>query len=304
MKKRINFRWFSLLFLGAVALSSCEDVIDVDLDERPNQLVVDAFLTNDSGIQTVRLTMSAPYFLNEPARGESGASVKVFGPNGKEFNFADQGNGNYNYNPKTGASGPMDSIGFNYSLQLIHDGKVYTAISTLNPVPTIDSMSFEFEEAELGSEEGYYAQFWAQDFFGRKDYYWIRSYKNGLDTRYVLDDPSLNNPAALILSEDAAFGGEGADGFVFILPLRAAITNDDDPFQSGDLCEVELLSLNGDVYEFLDQVTIQANNQGLFSTPPANIRSNIKDVNGSLQEEVLGVFSLSSISKNSIQIIP
>jgi hypothetical protein len=65
-----------------------------------------------------------------------------------------------------------------------------------------------------------------------------------------------------------------------------------------------LLSINEEVFEFLEQVTIQANNGGLFSTPPANIKSNIKDVTGNRQDEVLGVFSMSAVSKNQIIITP
>ncbi len=283
---------FSLMC--SLFMISCEDEIDVDLDERPNQLVVDAFLTNDSSIQTVRLTTSAPYFLNEPTKGAQGATVKVIGPN-ISYTFSDQGDGNYNYDPST--NGPIDSTGFTYRLELVYEGNTYSASSLLNPVPTIDTIISVFEEEELGSEAGYYAQFFATDFAGRKDYYWIKAFKNGIDVR-------PDQPSSLILAEDGAFGGDGADGFVFILPLRAAITNDDEPFAAGDICKVELLSLNEDAFEFLDQVTIQANNGGLFSTPPANIKSNIKDASGNLQEEVLGVFSLSSISTFSTQIKP
>lgn len=285
-KYRLLFLSLSILFLAA-----CEDEIDVDLDEGETQLVLDAFITNDSSLQTLRLSETAPYFLNQPTKGVSGAQIKIIGPNQLEYNFSDMGNGIYSYNPNI--IGAIDSVGFNYQLQLIYDSEVFIANSRLNPVPPIDSMTYDFEESDLGSEEGYYTQFWARDIIGRSDFYWIRAYKNGEPVR--ADDPS-----SLILSEDAAFSGNGADGFIFILPLRAAITNNDEPFALGDTSQVELLSLNEDVFEYLDQVTIQANNGGLFSTPPANIRSNVRDAAGNLQEKVLGVFSLSAISQESI----
>lgn len=281
--------YISLVFL----FSSCEDVIDVDLDQGESQLVVDAILTNDTSLQIIRLTKSADYFLNAPTPSASGANVNVVGPNGKTFVFTNSGNGSYTYDPNT--NGRLDSVGFIYQLNLVYDNKTYTANSQLNPVPPVDSVTFSFEENELGQEDGYYTQFWATDFFGRKDFYYIRAFKNGVTI-------NQENPSSLILSEDAAFGGNGADGFPFILPIRASITNGDDPFEIGDISSVELLSMNRDAYEFLEQVTIQANNGGLFATPPSNIKSNIKAADGSLQDEVLGVFSLSSISKNSIQI--
>lgn len=287
--------WIILLLANSILLSSCEDEIDVDLDEGASQLVVDAFLTNDSSEQKIRITRTAPYFLNRPTEGVVGASVIVRGPNNLQINFQDEGNGNYIYDAKLNP--PIDSTGFPYSLEFQYDGELYTATSVLSPVPNVDSMSFEFQKGELGSEEGYYTQFWARDFAGRKDYYWIKGFRNG-------EDITPDDPSDIVLSEDAAFSGEGADGFIFIRPLRSSITSDDEPFKAGDLSSVELLSLNEDAYIFLAQVRTQANNGGLFSTPPVNIRSNIKDANGNLQDKVLGVFSLSSISRNSIQIQP
>ena len=148
---------------------------------------------------------------------------------------------------------------------------------------------------ELGAEAGYYTQFYARDFQGRKDYYWIKPFKNGKPV--YQDDPSF-----IILSEDAAFGGDGADGFVFILPLRSVITDPEFPFKLGDTCSVELLSLNNTPYQFLDQIINSSGNDGLFATPPANYRSNILDDSGNRQDKVLGVFSISSKSKFEIEI--
>lgn len=274
-------------------LTACEDEIDVELDEGASQLVVDAFLTNDSSVQSLKMSKTAPYFLNEATEGVDGLNPVVYGPNGQQFVFQSAGKGNYTYDPKI--NGALDSIGFRYRLEFNYKDQLFTATSLLNPVPPVDSMTYAFEEEELGAEEGYYSQFWARDFAGTKDFYWIRAFKNGTELRE-------DDPASLILSEDAAFGGNGADGFIFILPLRAAITDGDDPLAVGDVSSVELYSLNEEIFEFLDQLTIQANNGGLFSTPPANIRSNIRDANGNLQDQVLGVFSLSAISSASIQI--
>ena len=283
---------YILIVFSLIGIYSCEDAIDLDLDPGANQLVVDAFLNNDSGLQTIRLTQSAAYFSNVRTPSENLATVDVIGPDNKRFNFISDGNGNFNYDTQNGL---LDSVGFSYQLELVYNGITYKATSILNPVPKIDTMTYSFEEEELGSEEGYYAQFFATDFAGRKDYYWIKAFKNGI---------SINeeNNSSLILSEDAAFSGGGADGFPFILPIRAAITNEDDPFELGDVSSVELWSMELNAYEFIEQVTIQTNNGGLFATPPANIRSNILDGAGNLQEEVLGVFSLSAISRDSILI--
>ncbi|MEQ8623977.1 MAG: DUF4249 domain-containing protein [Vicingaceae bacterium] len=285
-------RNIALIFVFAF-LYACEDVIDLDLNTGESQLVVDAFLTSDSTLQKIRLSKSAEYFLNAQTPAVNNAKVEVFGPNNQRYEFISDGAGNFVYDPQV--AGPLDSIGFTYQLELTYEANKYIAFSMLNPVPPIDTILVAFEEASTFTEEGYFTQFFAVDFAGRRDFYWIKAFKNGIPI-------NEENPSSLILSQDASFSGDGADGFPFILPIRAAITDEENPFQVGDVSSVELLSLNEAVFEYLDQVTIQANNGGLFSTPPANIRSNILDVSGNLQEEVLGVFSLSAISRDSILI--
>lgn len=281
------------LLLGfALVFASCEDEIDVELDEGESQLVVDGFINNDSNLQTIRLTLSAPYFYNAPTPEVSDAQVKVHGPAGVEYDFSYDQDGNYVYNPNS--LGALDSIGFNYKLEINFNNNTYTAVQKLQPVPTIDSMIQKFEEGSGFTEEGYYPEFFARDFAGREDWYWVKAFKNG--------EPISEDPTDIILSKDAGFFGAEADGFQFIVPIRAAITNSEDPFQPGDVSTVELLSMNEDAYNFIEQAIFEANNGGLFSTPPANIKSNLKDAAGNSQNEVLGVFSLSSISKFSLTI--
>jgi hypothetical protein len=287
MMKKINILFAIIL---AISISSCEDKIDLDLETGKSQLVIDAFVNSDSALQTIRISKSAAYFTNVQTPGVSNASVKIEGPDGIIYDFIHQSAGNYIYDPSL--QGKIDSIGFNYRLLVDYEGQSYLGQSILNPVPTIDSMSFEYDD-DPGLEEGLYAQFWATDFEGRKDFYWIKGYKNGRDV-------DTTNYAQYNLSQDAAFSGEGADGFVFILPIRFGINNSEEPFEPGDISSVELFSINEDVWNYLIQVSTQANNGGLFATPTANIKSNITDIAGNIQNDALGVFSMSAISRNSI----
>lgn len=285
-------RYLYIVIFSLFVFTACEDKIDLELEDGKNQLVVDGFITNDNSLQVIRLTQSSPFFANIPNPPENNATVKVFGPNNIEYEFVGDSSGNFIYDPSI--NGALDSIGFEYKLEVTFNSNLYTATQILNPVPVIDSMTVAFEEEELGAEEGYYTQFFARDFAGRKDFTLIRPFRNG--------EPVYEDRTFIILSEDAAFGGDGADGFVYILPIRAAITDPDFPFELEDTSSVELLSLNSDVYQFLDQVVNSSGSDGLFATPPANFRSNIKDAAGNSQDDVLGVFSLSAISKSSILI--
>ena len=282
---KMKYIFFALIV--TVTFSSCEDIIELDLDNGKNQLVVDGFVNNDSSIQTIRLTSSAPYFSNVATPADNDASIRLIGPKNTTYNFISDGNGNYEYDPNT--LGAIDSIGFNYKLEIDYKGNTYTSSSILNPVPVIDSMPYAFEPSGFGTEEGYYTQFYARDFGGRKDYYWIKPFRNG--------EPVYEDPTFIILSEDATFGGDAGDGLVFIVPFRAIITDQSNPFVLGDTSAVELHSLNESAYQFLDQLVNSSGNDGLFAVPPSNIRSNIFDAAGNPQDEVLGLFSLSAISK-------
>jgi hypothetical protein len=288
--KNINTYLFIAL---AFVFYSCEDKIDLDLDTGESQLVIDAFINSDSTNQLIRISKSSAYFLNSQTPGVSNAKVKIEGPNGINYIFNYHSNGYYAYKPSQ--NGKLDSIGFNYKLYVEYEGSAYLSQSTLNPVPVIDSMTYSFEEEDGDAEEGYYSQFWARDFAGRDDFYWIKAYKDGKDIDTI-------NYAQYNLSQNAAFGGTGADGFVFILPIRAAITNEEEPFETGQVSSIELLSINEDVWNYLIQLSVQANNDGLFATPTANIKSNFTDIAGNIQNDALGVFSMSAISRKSIKI--
>lgn len=299
---RIN----NILFvcLAIVTFPSCEDVIDLELDSGKNQLVVDGFLNSEDSIQTIRLTSSAAYFSNVATPANNSATVSVIGPNNTRYDFISDGNGNYNYD--TTLLGSLNSIGFEYTLEINYENSIYKSTAVLNPVPKIDSMPYDYELASgFDAEEGYYTQFYATDFAGRKDYYWIKPFKQGepIDSIRPPRKPVYEyDPAFMILSEDATFGGEAGDGLPFIEPFRAIITDEENPFKKNQISSVELHSLNKGAYDFLFQLVNTSGNDGLFAVPPSNIRSNITDAAGDSQDEVLGVFSIASISKFEVVI--
>ncbi len=280
----------SLLFvLCSLIFTSCEDEVDITLDKGEAQLVVDGFITNDSNLQTIILSRSADYFSNTTTPAVTNATVKVHGPN-QSYDFVHSQDGHYIYDPST--FGALDSISFPYKLEVIYDNETYEATSILQPVPLIDSMTQMYRAKSLFFMEGYYAQFYATDFAGRDDWYWIKAYKNG--------ELLQNRPTDFTFSKNGGMMGLEADGSEFLGHIRSAITKSDAPFELGDTSTVELLSLNEAAYNFLEEVVTQANNGGIFSAPPANIKSNIKNTSGNLENKILGVFSISSIQTKSL----
>jgi len=282
--------------LVTLGFTNCTDVITVNIEDVPPQLVVDAWINNKPEAQTIRLTMSQEYFNNTFAEGVTTAEVIVADESGNFFEFVHQSDGNYVWTPTPGES--IGDIGTTFFLGVEWNGNTFGSQSMLNPVPQIDSIQIEYREALLDHPEGFYAQFFSRDLPGLGDTYWIKSFKNGV---------FLNKPFELNIAWDAGFdGGADTDGLIFVPPIREAINRipdpdtDDDadvpPWMSGDEVRVEIHSITNLAFNFLDiardQMTNGANT--IFTIPIANARSNIITLEG--DDEALGFFCVSAIS--------
>ena len=164
-----------LILVGLLAVMSCEDVIEIVTEDAPSILVVDAWLNDQLVDQTINLTYSQPYFDSSPAKPVLGAAISITG-NNNTYNFEDQGDGNYIWNPSNGIG--LGKVGDEFALKIEWDGKSYVAYSKMNRSPVIDEITQELREGELGPD-GIYTQFFARDFQGRGDTYWVKTFKNG-----------------------------------------------------------------------------------------------------------------------------
>ncbi|HLF64781.1 MAG TPA: DUF4249 domain-containing protein [Saprospiraceae bacterium] len=287
------------LTLMVMLLGACTDVVDINIDPAEDQLVVDAWLNNKSEAQTIRLTLSQPYFSNAFVPAVSDAEVSVTHENGSMFIFTNQGDGDYIWVPEAG--GALGEPGDTFQLEIQWKGDVYQAESYMRRVPMIDSIGIEVRDGELGYADGHWAALYARDLPGLGDTYWIKAFKNGV---------FLNKPLEMNLAYDAAFdaGGE-VDGVTFITPIRELInrfpdpdTEDDfetPPYKPGDEVHVEIHSITNAAFFFLQTARDQMNNgeNTIFSIPIANTKSNV--IRESDGKAVLGFFSVSAVSERT-----
>jgi len=280
--KKINFL-FSVAILALFSLSSCEDVVDVSLENGQSQLVVDAFLS-DNSIPEIKLIQSQDYFDNSALDYADNATVSLTdGVNTFAFTFD---NDSYTY-PEI-----IDfTEGEEYTLNIELGDNVYEAKSIAQPVPPIDTILYEFEDQPLDTVDGFLAEFISIDIPGRTDYYWIKHARNG---------EFFNDPSSLIIAQDAAFRGEGSDGFLFIPPIRFGVNDFDSLYQLGEVLKVELWSINEETLDFLTEVQEQSTNEGILATPSYNLRTNIVTVSGSDDLGAIGNFSVSKVSSKEI----
>jgi hypothetical protein len=303
MKKLIYI--LSALTIGII--TSCETVIDPELEKVENIIAVDAWINTKFEKQVIKVMMTQSYFDNALPPGVSSATVTVKNlTDGRLFPFVESTKkGDYVWTP-TSASDQLGNPGEDFKLLIEANGETYESFSRLGRVPEIDSVTFTFEEKNAIQPEMYLAEFWAKDPAGRGDTYWIKAIKN---------DTLLNKPSEISLAFDAGFSNGGNfDGIVFIPPIRQSINPFDQdknknflsPYDIGDSVYVELHSISLSAFNYLNEVRTQTDRPGgfgeLFSSPIANVSTNIKNVNPNGKKAV-GFFNVASVSGNGKRLV-
>lgn len=288
----MQFKYLSFFILSIVIIfSSCEKAINVHLDEGTSQIVVDAFITNLLGRQTIKLTNTSSYFENSPSTAITGAAVNIINENtGQVFSFTDENNtGTYTWS----SGSTLATINNSYSLVIIYNGDTLKSHCQVNPVPLIDSLTYKYKEGITQKLTGYFASFWGVDIPNRTDYYWIKSFRN---------DTLINEPQYQNIAFDGAVEGWNADGVAFFDIIRNAITPFDKPFHLNDSVKIQLMSVNAATYRFLLQAQFQLTNSGLFARPTANLPTNIINTNKNSSTKPVGWFVISAVSQKAIAI--
>src|SRR5690349_363226 len=272
-------RYLIIVLFVVATLMSCDVPIDLDLQQTPPQVAIEALLTNRPGQPFVRVTLSTDFYNEGHATRIPDATVSLRNEAGDVVNFTHYAGNNEDsigyYLPPVGFAGQIGRI---YTLTVNAEGTVYEATDSLKYVTSIDSLSYRPNiyavQDPPPSGKTYELLIYAKEPQESKDYYLVKYYRNdsltynGDTDVYVLDDYGV---------------GENIDG------VPSAIWYGD-----GDLARIEMYSLTRDGFLFYnDLVTIMNSDGGMFSPPPANPRTNFS--NGAL-----GFFQVSATSDRSI----
>ena len=272
-------------FIGmllAISISACEELILIDINQAPPQIVIDALVTDQDTIHTVRITRSADFGGNE-GENVADAIVEVRDNLGNIFNYTHNPEGydslqGYYFSDQKYA-GQEYAI---YQLEVAVDNQLYTASDTLRPITTIDSLLIKVDQNAVDDPENdgkiYQVLLYAKEPQETVDFYYFKFYRDGL----VDSDANRN----VFVFDDKVLG-ESLDG----LPSPVL-------FREGELASVEIYSLTRQQFVyFTDMGNILNSDGGMFSPPPANPRSNISG-------GALGIFQVSGLNRASILIDP
>jgi copper chaperone CopZ len=311
--KMKKIAYIILFMVSGLAILSCETKIDPALEKVDPVLVVDAWLTNKPGNQTIILSQTQPYFDATTPPPVTGAIVTIADNNNKLFSFNEDVAKPGYYVWKPVGNELIGVVGNSYKLSIQTSGENYSASSRMGPVPPIDTIKFKQNEPTQQNPDFYRGEFLAKDVIGKGDTYWIRTYKNGV---------LLNKPNEINIAYDAGFdagGGffsriektkDGRDTAIlvdFIPPIRGRINpNDTDandkalsPYVPGDSAYVEIHSITVPAFNYLNEVSIQTNRPGgfseLFARPINNVSTNIVNANPS-GKKAIGFFNVAAVS--------
>ncbi len=290
----VVFTLFSLF-----AIFACDDTVDVNLESADSILNVDAWINNKLETQVIQLTLSQSYFDNSTPTGVTGAVVTVNDNLGNVFSFTEntKKNGYYEWTPAGNV--PFGIIDREYTLLVKYKGEIFTSSTQMKRTTKVDSITFSTESNSGLTKDMVKGSFWGQDPVGAGDCYWIRTYKNG---------SLLNLPSDINYAYDAGISSTGNfDGLTFTQPIREGISplNDEDsngkrlsPYKENDTVYVEIHSISKLAFNYLGDLKTQTNKSGgiseLFSTPLANVSTNISNTNAD-GSQVVGFFNVAAV---------
>lgn len=268
-----------LLFIAiTLFLTSCQEVVELDLPDGDVQLVVDGMITNQPGEKRVRLNTTANYFDNKETPKVTGALVLLYDATGVVDTLIEKEEGIY----VTDYVGKINSI---YHLYIrTKAGEEYESQpELLQFVPEIDSIYYEFKKETAFQDEGYYVKIDTYEPIGTGNYYRWKQYVN---------DTLQAEPFDLLFATDKFVDGNPIIGF------EVSTT----PLQKGDQFRIEQLSISEGLYDFLTQLSQQTAQVGsLFDSPPAALPGNIVNI-ANPKIKALGYFSASAVAEKSIAI--
>ncbi len=268
MKLINNFLFF---FLSLFLFSSCEDVVQIKLDEGSELIVIDAFINDLRIDQKIRITRNSSYFSSTDPEPLTNAvvSLKDLTLN-KAYSFNYENNGNYVY--KLINSDTIAKTNHQYELSVSLNEITYSSIATQHRGAKIDSVSAIIRDTRSGGfgsakRPPFICLLFAKDKTdSNADYYWIKTYKN--DTLFSG-------------SRDINVCIDGTGGEVYDVNVDSTAFTPPSAFlgfkryNKNDVCKVEIHSISKDSYFFFIQALAQINNGGLFAKTPENIKTNI-----------------------------
>ena len=276
---------FILLFNTLIALlflSSCQDVIQLDVPNDGKVLVVEGQISDNIDLNYVKLTFTNAYYDTTKNEAVKNAAVVIINQNGDKIYLLETpaNSGIYKINS-------LGVIGNSYLIEITLDnGEFYRSdLQMMDKNPKLDTIYQRFfskKDALFFMDTGIYVLFGFQDDPTMVNNYWFRFYKN--DTLY-------NSVQNLQVSEDRFYNGSKLEDLFFLETVLP-----------GDKIKIESFSISYPQFEFLTRIVQQVGQQGTpFDVPPAPLKGNVKCISNP-NKYTLGFFGVNAVISETITI--
>jgi len=257
------------LFILFIIFTSCEDVIDVELNESEPRLVIEAnldLLENGNSITKVRLTLSAPFYENEIPIVSDATIIIRENDLIHSLEYVEDGyyTGNFDFN-----------YNIDYTLEVIYKGELYTATQELISVTPIDYIE-QINDGGINGDEIELKVFFTDP--SNEDNYYL--FEGNSEKGKIQDSFS-----------DEFFDGNQVFGLYAVEELEI-----------GDNVQIRLYGVDNQFYNFMSLLLQQNNSDGgPFETQPATVRGNIINLDNP-DNYPFGYFRISNVYRESYTI--
>ncbi|OAQ41904.1 hypothetical protein A5893_01945 [Pedobacter psychrophilus] len=248
-----------------LAFSSCEDVIDLNLDNSEPQIVIEANVVNNQDYQIVKISKTKKFTDNNTTEPLSGATVVVKEDGGGTYNFTQLSPGVY----KSGFFIGKPTL--KYTIQVSTNGKTYTATSTMPQPVTLDSLTV-IELSFFNSKNKFIQVNFKDPVNIKNQYNYVISVNDSLRNAYYPEEDRFN------------------DGKL----IKNTLFTSDPELKTDDKVTIDFQCIDNNIYRYFFAIT-QINGNGGPPTAPSNPPSNFD--NGAL-----GYFSAHTMQLMSVKI--
>ena len=261
-------------------LFSCTDVVDIDVQEASPRLVIEASIDwekeTQGNQQSIKLSMSTPYFDITEIDIVTGASVKVTNDSNNEaVIFADQNNGNYSTNSF------LPVLNQSYTLEVVYNGETYIAHETLMPVVAIENI---FQSTENGfNDEALEVNIEFNDPIDIENFY--------LTKFAVVGD---------LIPELYDISDEFTDGNLMNIFYEREEDEDINQleFEPGDVVDIYLYGISKQYYNYMQLLISQYDSENIFSATPVLLKGNCINPNQP-DKYAYGYFRVTEVVKDT-----
>lgn len=273
MKTYFNY----IILLLILTITSCTDVIEVDVPTEEPRLVIEASIDWDKETsgndQTIKLSMSTAYFNSNGNVPVTGASVKITNDtDGSEFIFSDESNGNYTTNSF------VPVLNNDYTLEVINEGETFIAHETLTPVVDILDV---YQSTDKFQPDVLEVNF---DFLDPEDevnFHLIKFQEQAdlLPTLFDFKDEFVNGNLITIFNE------RDKDEDI-----------NQEEYALGDIVEIEFYGISKNYYDYMKILINQNESGGPFDSTPVALRGNCTNETNP-EMYAYGYFRINQVSK-------